>query len=435
LPGISVDALNPAYVSVDGILLDKAQLNLLECPPGKPGKANIPTSVTNIGTHAFYGCSQVTNMIVPNGVLNISDSSFSAFRPTSIELPDSVLNVGPFGFYIGNLTNVVIGSGVTNIGNFAFANEYYLSQILFRGNAPVIGVNIFQGIYSWANPKVYYVPGTSGWGTNFGGLPTAPWDPISQCALASSNNSFTVIGYLGSSNRVDIPASVAGIPIVAIARSAFSGNASIRDVSLPASVTSIGDSAFAGSGVRSINLGSVTNIGNSAFSGCSNLTGIRLSPALAYLGVGAFENCSSLVGNLVIPAGLNLFYQTFSGCTNLTGIYFMGNAPTTVVSPFFGDNNLTVYYFPGRTGWSGSFGGRPAVLWNPQAANLQMQSNQFSFTITGSSNFTVVVEASSNLASPVWTAVSTNTLSGGAVLFTDPGATKSSERFYRFRNP
>jgi hypothetical protein len=100
---------------------------------------------------------------------------------------------------------------------------------------------------------------------------------------------------------------------------------------------------------------------------------------------------------------------------------------------FDGDSNATVYYLPGTTGWGETFGGRPIMLWNPQAQNLGERANQFGFTITGTSNLVIVVEACTNLANPVWSQVGTNTLTGGSSYFSDPQWTNYPARFYRLR--
>ena len=82
--------------------------------------------------------------------------------------------------------------------------------------------------------------------------------------------------------------------------------------------------------------------------------------------------------------------------------------------------------------------GLPTVLWNPQVQNdasFGVQTNQFGFNITGSSNLVIVVEACTNLANPVWQPVQTNTLTGGSSYFSDPQWTNYPARFYRLRSP
>ena len=107
---------------------------------------------------------------------------------------------------------------------------------------------------------------------------------------------------------------------------------------------------------------------------------------------------------------------------------------------FNGDDHVTVYYMPGRTGWEVPFAeGLLPVLWNPQVqtndGRFGVGTNGFGFTITGSSDLVIVVEACTNLAHPAWFAVGTNTLSNGSSYFSDPDWTNYPARLYRFRSP
>jgi hypothetical protein len=68
-------------------------------------------------------------------------------------------------------------------------------------------------------------------------------------------------------------------------------------------------------------------------------------------------------------------------------------------------------------------------------ASFGVQSNQFGFNITGTSNIPMVVEASTNLANPVWTLLQSLTLTNGLVYFSEPLQTNSSGRFYRITAP
>jgi hypothetical protein len=85
------------------------------------------------------------------------------------------------------------------------------------------------------------------------------------------------------------------------------------------------------------------------------------------------------------------------------------------------------------------FGGLPTALWSviPQIslASVGVRTNQFAFTLTGTSNLAVVVEASTSLEYPKWVPVGTNTLTGGSSYFSDPRRTNIPVRFYRLRFP
>ena len=69
------------------------------------------------------------------------------------------------------------------------------------------------------------------------------------------------------------------------------------------------------------------------------------------------------------------------------------------------------------------------------SASFGVRTNQFGFTITGASNLVIVVEACTNLASPTWSPVGTNTLTGGSSYFSDPQWTNYPARLYRLRSP
>jgi len=76
---------------------------------------------------------------------------------------------------------VTIGSGVASIGDAAFLVCNKLSAIYFLGNAPSIGSDNISGY----NATVYYLPGTTGWGTTFDYVPTMLWNPQPQTESAT----------------------------------------------------------------------------------------------------------------------------------------------------------------------------------------------------------------------------------------------------------
>ena len=130
LAAITVDPLNLVYSSVDGVLFNKSQTTLIECPGGRTGSYTIPNDVTNIGSSAFGFCTSLTSVTIP--------------------------------------------ACVTNIGTRAFASCTSLKGVYFNGNAPTAGTTVFA---SATNAPVYYLPGTTGWVATYGGRPTALWLP------------------------------------------------------------------------------------------------------------------------------------------------------------------------------------------------------------------------------------------------------------------
>jgi hypothetical protein len=67
-------------------------------------------------------------------------------------------------------------------------------------------------------------------------------------------------------------------------------------------------------------------------------------------------------------------------------------------------------------------------------ASFGVQTNRFGFTITGTSNLVIVVEACTNLANPAWSPAGTNTLIDGSSYFSDPHWTNYPARFYRLHS-
>jgi len=99
----------------------------------------------------------------------------------------------------------------------------------------------------------------------------------------------------------------------------------------------------------------------------------------------------------------------------------------------------TVYYLPGTTGWTSSFAGRVALLWNPViqigVEGFGLQTNHFGFSVTGSPYIMVVVEASGSLSAATWTPLLSFTLTNGPYYFSDPWQSNMASRYYRLAFP
>jgi hypothetical protein len=273
----------------------------------------------------------------------------------------------------------------------------------------------------------------------------------------------------------NIPGTFHGLTVIGIGQVAFD-DSPIVSATFPDSVTSIGSAAFENCYLlTNLALGNgVTNIAETVFDGSPILSTVTvgpLNPAYSSLGGVLFnKDRTTLVefpgggpSNYVVPATVtnigtyafflsgNLTYITFPkgiahfdpsafrGCPQLRGAFFQGNSLVDDGATFSGDNSATVYYLPGATGWNTSFGAAPAVLWNPHFTNSSATfggpGNHFGFNIAGSTNIPLVLQASSNLAAPVWTTLSSFTLTNGSVPFTDLQSTSFSKRFYRIVAP
>jgi hypothetical protein len=142
---------------------------------------SIPNGVTSIEEEAFAGCVGLNSVTIPNSVTIIWAGAFSGCTNlTNMTIPNSVTRTlgvplwSTLGGFEGctSLTNVTIGNGVTSVGPSAFQDCTSLTGVYFQGNAPSLGSSVFDGA---TNAIVHYLPGTTGWDTVFGGLPTTWW--------------------------------------------------------------------------------------------------------------------------------------------------------------------------------------------------------------------------------------------------------------------
>ena len=119
-----------------------------------------------------------------------------------------------------------------------------------------------------------------------------------QFTFTTNNGSITITGYTGSNSVIVIPDTTNGYP-----------------------VTSIGDNAFDSPNLTSVTIpGSITSIGDYAFYGCINLASLALPGSITNIGIGAFNSCWSLT-NVEIPASVtSIGNSAFIYCTNLTAI-------------------------------------------------------------------------------------------------------------------
>ena len=141
--------------------------------------ATIGNGLNIIAGSTFYSCTNLTSVTLPNSVTNIGDwAFFECTSLTNVTLPNSVTSIGAWAFELcTSLTSITIPNRVASLGNLAFYACTSLTGVYFRGNAPSIG-----SLYSTnaTNATIYYLPGTTGWGLDFGGRPAVLWNPAAQ---------------------------------------------------------------------------------------------------------------------------------------------------------------------------------------------------------------------------------------------------------------
>ena len=182
----------------------------------------------------------------------------------------------------------------------------------------------------------------------------------------------------------------------------------------------------------------VTTIGYQAFSNCVQLTAVSLPSRLTTLRDGAFACCRSLTSITLPRSVTNIEQYAFYKCPSLTAVYFGGDCPSPGILAFYGDNQATPYYVPGTPGWGPTYAGHPTALWRPwvrsSGPGFGVRTNGFGFNGSWADGQSIVVEACTNVISPTWWPLRTNTLTGGSVDFSDPDWAIHPTRFYRLRS-
>lgn len=312
---ITVSSGNQNYSSLDGILFNKNQTELITCPVSKTGAYFIPNTVTTVGINAFLNCNYLTSITIPSSVNTVKDAAFANCTGlTSISIPASVISIGIHSFGICGLISV-------ETGNPSYSS---LDGILFnKAKTELIGC-------STNKTGVYEIPGT---------------------VTSIRDYAFYFCKKL---TLITLPNSVVSIGFAAFVY------CKVTAFNIPGSVTSIGLYAF-----REFS-GSITvDAGNQNYSALDGVlfnkdktklivcpvskTGTYEIPnSVAIIGGAAFFNCFGLTTIKIPKSVITIEYTAFSGCSGLKEIYVYANTPAAVTSTTFDqvDKNTCVLYVP-----------------------------------------------------------------------------------------
>ena len=394
----------------------------------------IPNSVTSIGEDAFFDCTGLTSVTIGNSVTSIGEGAFfSCSGLTSVTIPNSVTSLGKLAFSsCSGLTSVTIGNSVTSIGENAFlscsgltsvhisdiaawcaisfgeyianplsyAHNLYLngelvSDLVIPNSVKSIGSRAFEdctGLTSVTIPNsvtsigedaFYDVPNIVYSGSATG----SPWGARSingyvdgylvysdntktnllACSSAATGditipNSVTSIGnsafaYCFGLTSVHISDIAAWCAIsfgdddanpLSYAHNLYLNGELVTDLVIPNSVKSIGDYAFAGcSGLTSVTIpNSVTSIGKGAFFWCDGLTSVTIPNSVTSIGSEAFSECYSLTSVEIPNSVTSIGDGAFSYCTGLTSVTIEAETPPTLGEDAFYNTNKCPIYVP-----------------------------------------------------------------------------------------
>jgi hypothetical protein len=230
---------------------------------GRASTLNIPAtlggySVTSIGSSAFFRCTSLTSITIPNSVTSFDGNVFNG---------------------CSSLTSITV-----DVNNTAYISK---DGVLFNKNG--------TSLISWPDGKsaVYTIPDGV---TSIGGY---------------------AFGYCESLISVTIPNSVKNIGACA-----FFDSTSLTSITIPNGVISIGDSAFYGcTSLTSVTIpNSITRIPWSAFYGCESLVSVIIPASVTSIIQNAFRGCSSLISVTIPSSVTSIGDDVFKGCSSLTYI-------------------------------------------------------------------------------------------------------------------
>ncbi len=325
----------------------------------------LPEGVTSIGSHAFSGCESLTLIVIPESVTSIGSHAFSGCESlTSIVIPESVTSIGSYAFSgCESLASIVIPEGVTSIGSYAFSGCKNLTSIVIPERVTSIGESALYGCNKLTSISLPFT-GYEFLRYIFKDIPTSLKKVIITSGTSIEDRAFYWCTNLTS---IIIPESV-----TSIGSHAFSGCKSLSSLVIPKSVTSIGRDAFSDCNslekvyykgtigewcniefydiisnpiyyakyiymldenneykeieeIEEIKIpNTVTKIGDYQFYKFENLKQVEIPESVISIGVFAFRDCKSL-SSIVIPESVtSIGYSAFSDCNSLEKVYYKG---------------------------------------------------------------------------------------------------------------
>ena len=347
----SGDIIIPSTVEYNGKIYDVVSIGVaafLNCT--SLTSVIIPNGITSIDEAAFQGCSSLTSITIPNSVTSISQSVFAnCIKLTSVTIPNSVSMIKGEAFRdCSSLNSISIPNSVTSIGYYAFEGTAWLN------NQPDGLVYAGKVLYQYKgtmpeNTSVVLDDGTLGITQN-------AFEGRSGLSSITIPNSVTFIGDGSFKGTAWLNNQPDGLVYAGKVLYQYKGTMPDNTkIVLDDGTLSISPNAFSECrGLTSITIpSSLVSIGDFAFSNCNNLTSVSIPNGVNYIGEAAFGWCSSLT-SVVIPNSItSLSFSTFTGCSSLASVTIPNSVSSIGGYAFEGCRSLASVTIPNSVNFIG----------------------------------------------------------------------------------
>jgi Leucine-rich repeat (LRR) protein len=278
-------------------------------------------STTTISAYAFLDCTALTEVTLPAGLTHIEAQAFSNCGIEVITLPPSLSNINGTAFRDSPLKTVKIPYDLEAIlQSTSFSGVVY--ELLPGGGSGGYEVFADRKLVVKDHEVLFVTPEFSG----------ALVLPASVTAIAPSGFYFNT-----GVSSVDMSACTG---MTTIANYAFYGATALTSVTFPASLTTIGMTAFGDTGLTSADLSAcpgMTTIGQYVFRRAASLSSVTVPASLTSLGYSNFNESGLTSVDLSVCAGMtSIDYGAFTGAAALTSVTLPASLTTIAAHAFNG---------------------------------------------------------------------------------------------------